>query len=206
MISLCTVYIYSSQNTFLEKVIGYEIHLCKMRWMSKNASESVVQIVCVCVGDVALNFQIVMLSCFVFTCCDPFWLVFEILHLSFSFLRSYVCSFSLTLYRFTWQAKHVIEIFCFNSVELFPVSLFLYSSPSLSSFLFLQLIVQFNSLSIKVFSVWMVFSSLSLSFYLLFLGSTSKLMLPIWQVSRKMDIRSTVAKVSSMFCVVSRFF
>lgn len=110
-----------------------------------------------------------------------------------SFLRSVGLSLCVS---FTWQAEHVIEIFRFVAVELFSVSF----ATLPFSFFFLQLIVQFNSMSIKVFSVWMVFFLSVPLFY--FLALLSKLMLPIWQVSRKMDIRSTMQRFPSMFCVV----
>lgn len=61
----------------------------------------------------------------VFTCCDPFWLVF-VKHFTYLLFPSLLClsmpSLSHPLYRFTWQAKHVIEIFRFVAVELFSIS------------------------------------------------------------------------------------
>ena len=128
--------------------IGYEIHL--RSWVDMNVKQCV-RICCPdCVFAWAdVPWMVVLLHrALVFTCCDPFWLVFETLHLSFRFVSFAIYS-SVSFYLTSETRDWNLSLRCCRAAS--RLVFLLGSAFRLIYFFPLQSIVQFNSLSIKVF-------------------------------------------------------
>lgn len=143
----------------------------------------------------------------IFTCCDPFWLVFEILHLYLAFF--FISSVYLFhVYHFTDKWNTWLKSFARRAVriKLFSLSRSLAHHHHHSIFLFGRISPPSSASRLRFFSFfcnWLC-NSIRCQSKSIF-GWTSKLMLPIWQVKRKMDIHSTMQRFPSSISSMLRF-
>lgn len=182
--------------------IGYEIH--PRSWVDMHVKQCV-RICCPDCGFAWADVPWMVVQrhrALVFTCCDPFWLVFETLHLSFRFVSFAMpslhiyssVSFYLTSETRDWNLSLRCCITASRPVLLVAAAFF-----RLVYIFFLCLAIDCSIQFVVNQSIFRYGCAIRLV-----LGSTSKLMLPIWQVSRKMDIRSTMQCFSffhQYFCV-----